>query len=103
MQLDQPGRANATFGYAVELYWTTRRLNLNVAEYWFVPIEGATQLVFSRVGCSRSPQGEAAIARINQLIRSGQVAKVFEKAYLEWLPPDLRGYYLQMRKAGHGK
>lgn len=103
MQLDQRGRADATFGYAVELYWTTRRLNLNVDEYWFVPIEGATQLVLSRVGCSRSPQGEAAIAHINKLIRSGQVAKVFEKTYLEWLPPDLRGYYLQMRKTGQGK
>ena len=102
MQLGPRGQADATFGYAVELYWTAQRMNLSINEYWFVPIEGATQLVYSRVGCSRSPQGEAAIAHINKLVRSGQVAKVFEKAYLEWLPPDLRGYYLQLRK-GHGK
>ncbi|SFN03732.1 conserved hypothetical protein [Formivibrio citricus] len=103
MQLDQRGLADATLGYPIELNWTARRLNLDVAEYWFIPVEGATQLIYSYVGCSRSPQGEAAIAHINKLVRSGQVAKVFEKAYLEWLPPDLRGYYLQQRRSGHGK
>lgn len=103
LQLDLRGHTDATLGYAVELNWTARRLNRNIGEYWFVPIEGATQLIHSHVGCSRSPQGEAVIAHINKLIRSGQSAKVFEKAYLEWLPPDLHGYYLQLRRAGQGK
>ncbi len=103
IQLDRRDQADATLGYAVELFWTAQRLDRNIGDYWFMPIEGATQLVISRVGCSRSPQGEAAIAHINKLIRSGRAGKVFENAYLKWLPPDLRGYYLQMRKAGHGK
>lgn len=103
MKLDRRGQADATLGYAVELYWAARRMNLSVDEYWFVPIEGATQLIYSRVGCSRSPQGLAVVDRINKLIRSGEVDKVFEKSYLAWLPPDLRRYYLQVRKGSAGK
>lgn len=90
---------DGVLGYAVELSWTVRRLGLSPEAFRFLPIEGATQLLPSYFGCSKSPQAAAVIEQVNALIDSGALQEVARRAYVEWLPADAAEHFESLRKA----
>ncbi|MDO6387524.1 MULTISPECIES: TIGR02285 family protein [unclassified Uliginosibacterium] len=91
-------KADAVVGYPIELIWAQQQFELAPDTLLFLPIESETQLLQSRVGCSRGPTGEAVVAHVNELLRNGQLAEVAERAYLEWVPEANHAYYRQLRQ-----
>lgn len=100
LQLSARKQLDAVMGYAMELSWNARRLDLPQEQFWFVPIEGESALIPVHVACSRSPLGEQVIRRVNQLIRAGKLPELAAQAYREWLPADVAAYYDLLRKSG---
>ncbi|MDP5240651.1 TIGR02285 family protein [Uliginosibacterium sp. 31-16] len=86
-------------GYAMELSWAAQRFNLPPDRFWFLPVEGQTDLLPVHVACSRSPIGEQIISQINELIRAGKLPEVASQAYRGWLPADVARHYDRQRKA----
>lgn len=86
-------------GYAMELSWAAQRFNLPPERFWFLPVEGQTDLLPVHAACSRSPLGEQIISQINELIRTGKLHEVASQAYRAWLPADVARHYDRQRKA----
>ncbi|MBS1211121.1 MAG: hypothetical protein H6R19_3519, partial [Proteobacteria bacterium] len=93
LQLANHQGVDAVVGYAIELTWSTRRFDLDPKQFWFIPVEGATELIPVHIACSRSAAGEQIIARINDLVRAGKVTEIATHAYREWLPEDIGHFY----------
>lgn len=93
LQMQNQQDVDGVLGYAVELSWTARRLGLQADAFKFLPIEGATRLQPSYIGCSKSPEAAEVLKHVNALIESGKLPELAKRAYVEWLPADAAGLF----------
>lgn len=98
VQLARRHEIEGVIGYAVELSYSAKRLNLAPESFLFLPVAEDISLVPIHISCTKSPAGEKIIGRINQAIQAGG-GDYATATYRAWLPPESRDYYDRLRKA----
>lgn len=94
LQMQQLGRLQLVLGYWPEARYLLQQQASSVDQYVFLSIKGTQRYQLMHVGCSDTPQGRAAIARIDSLLPHLREQVLFER-YAKWLDPNMRQRYLQ--------
>ncbi|MFJ4064890.1 TIGR02285 family protein [Pseudomonas sp. NPDC089996] len=94
LQMQQLGRLQLVLGYWPEVRYLIQQHGGSPEDYQFHPIQGVKRYQFLHVGCSDTPEGRAAISRIDQLLAALRLTTL-PALYAHWLDPDLRATYLE--------
>ena len=94
LQMQRLGRLTALLGYWPETRYLARQQGIAAEDLAFYPIKGLAKYQFIRVGCSDTEQGRAAIAHINQILRTVRQHQLLD-FYVQWLDPQQRDAYLE--------
>lgn len=84
-------------GYAIEFEYHRRLADLDIQPFAFLPIAGQPQFTPAHVACSRSPEGEAFIRQVDQLIAENAVREQVASYYRAWLPAAVARSWDQAR------
>ncbi|MGR3888899.1 TIGR02285 family protein [Pseudomonas sp. 1152_12] len=94
LQMQRLGRLEAVLGYWPEIRYHATQQGINTEDLMFYPIKGSAPYQLTRIGCSDTPQGRQAIARINQVLRKIPQERL-QQSYASWLDPVMRAQYLR--------
>jgi uncharacterized protein (TIGR02285 family) len=84
---------DAVVGYAHELRYLTRQLNLNERDFVFVPVAEEPPLLSSYAACSKSEFGRRAIAAINRALSDPEALREDIAVYRQWLDDETAARY----------
>ncbi|WP_033728171.1 TIGR02285 family protein [Pseudomonas parafulva] len=97
LQMQHLGRLRLVLGYWPEVRYLIQQQGGSLADYQFHPIQGVNPYQFLHVGCSDTPLGRAAVARIDQLLPALR-REVLPRAYARWLAPVEQEDYLEQSR-----
>jgi len=92
------GRIDYTFGFPAEAHHLFRKLG-KTGGFTAFPIAGEDSVQSGGFSCSDKPIGRAVIARINELIATGDVSAVYDSFYEQWLDARSLQDYRKLRAA----
>ncbi|MBC2657638.1 TIGR02285 family protein [Pseudomonas sp. MSSRFD41] len=92
LQMQRLGRLQLLLGYWPEIRYQAVQQGIDPQQLVFYPIQGIDKYQDVHVGCSDTPQGRQAIARINQALLKLREERLVE-LYAAWLEPALRDNY----------
>ncbi|MGZ0702674.1 TIGR02285 family protein [Pseudomonas piscis] len=92
LQMQRLGRLHVLLGYWPEIRYQAVQQGIDPQDLAFYSIQGTEQYQDIHVGCSDTPQGRQAIARINQALLKLRENRLME-LYAAWLEPDMRDTY----------
>ncbi|KPY96794.1 Uncharacterized protein ALO43_02267 [Pseudomonas tremae] len=98
LQMERLGRLQAFISFWPEARYQAMQQGILPEELSFIPIKGNPAYQFIYISCSRSPEGEQAIAKINNEMRVLRESRLM-KLYAQWLDPAQRAGYLEEVKA----
>lgn len=84
-------------GYAVEFEYYVRQLDIGPHLFAFLPVAGQPLLLPAYLACSRSPEGEAFIRRVDALMDDPALQQQTAAYYRAWLPPAVARYWDRIR------
>ncbi|QJI27543.1 TIGR02285 family protein [Pseudomonas sp. ADAK18] len=93
LQMQQRGRLEVVLGYWPEVRYQALQQNIDPHDLIFYPITGSMPYQRIHIGCSDTPHGRNAMARINQVLRRIPQDSLLQ-SYASWLDPVLRTHYL---------
>ncbi len=94
LQMQSLGRLRLVLGYWPEVRYLIQQQGASPADYEFHPVQGVKPYQFLHVGCSDSPQGQAAMARID-LVVSKLRQTMLPGLYAHWLEHAQQAGYLE--------
>ncbi|MFL1501233.1 MULTISPECIES: TIGR02285 family protein [unclassified Pseudomonas] len=94
LQMQRLGRLEAVLGYWPEIRYHATQQGIAPQDLMFYPIKGSAPYQRTHIGCSDTPQGRQAIARIDQVLREIPQEQLLQ-SYLLWLDPVMREQYLR--------
>lgn len=94
LQMQRLGRLEAVLGYWPEIRYHATQQGIAPHDLMFYPIKGSAPYQRTHIGCSDTPQGRQAIARIDQVLRQIPQAQL-QQSYASWLDPVMREQYLR--------
>nr|WP_279626609.1 TIGR02285 family protein [Pseudomonas saponiphila] len=92
LQMQRLGRLQLLLGYWPEIRYQAEQQGIAPEDLEFYPIEGISQYQEIHVGCSDTPQGRQAIAKIDQALLKLREERLVE-LYAAWLDPGMRDQY----------
>ncbi|PYY90745.1 hypothetical protein DNK59_05240 [Pseudomonas sp. TKO26] len=92
LQMQRLGRLQLLLGYWPEIRYQAEQQGIAPEDLEFYPIEGISQYQEIHVGCSDTPQGRQAIAKIDQTLLKLREERLVE-LYAAWLDPGMRDQY----------
>ncbi|WHU44827.1 TIGR02285 family protein [Pseudomonas fulva] len=98
LQMQRLGRLRLVLGYWPEVRYLIQQQGGSPADYQFHPVQGVKPYQFLHVGCSASPQGQAAMAHIDQVLTQLRQT-VLPNLYAHWLDLAQRADYLEHSRA----
>lgn len=94
LQMQRLGRLEAVLGYWPEIRYHATQQGIAARDLVFYPIKGSAPYQPTHIGCSDTPQGRLAMARIDQVLRDIP-QKQLQQSYTSWLDPVTREQYLR--------
>ncbi len=94
LQMQRLGRLEAVLGYWPEIRYHAMQQGIDTQDLMFYPIKGSAPYQRIHIGCSDTPQGRQAMARINQVL-GGIPQQQLQQSYASWLDPLMREHYLR--------
>ncbi|POQ00993.1 hypothetical protein CFBP3846_04038 [Pseudomonas syringae pv. avii] len=98
LQMERLGRLQAFISFWPEARYQAMQQGISPDELSFLPIQGNPAYQFIYISCSHTPEGEQAIAKINQQMRELRESSLMD-FYAQWLDPSQRASYLEDVKA----
>ncbi|WP_179149290.1 TIGR02285 family protein [Pseudomonas syringae] len=98
LQMERLGRLEAFISFWPEARYQAMQQGILPEELSFLPIKNNPAYQFIYISCSRSPEGEQAIATINREMRVLRESHLVG-FYAQWLDPAQRAGYLEDVKA----
>ncbi|WP_371261285.1 TIGR02285 family protein [Pseudomonas sp. PH1b] len=92
LQMQRLGRLRLLLGYWPEIRYQATQQGIDPQDLEFYPIQGTEKYQEIHIGCSKTAQGQQAIARINQALRKLREDRLVE-LYATWLEPGMRDAY----------
>lgn len=92
LQMQRLGRLRLLLGYWPEIRYQAMQQGIDPQELEFYPIQGTQKYQEIHIGCSKTAQGQQAIARINQALLKLREERLVE-LYATWLEPEMRDQY----------
>ncbi|MCR8721256.1 TIGR02285 family protein [Pseudomonas syringae] len=98
LQMERLGRLQAFISFWPEARYQAMQQGISPDELSFLPVQGNPAYQFIYISCSHTPEGEQAIAKINQQMRELRESNLMD-FYAQWLDPSQRASYLEDVKA----
>ncbi|MGN2435505.1 TIGR02285 family protein [Pseudomonas syringae] len=98
LQMERLGRLQAFISFWPEARYQAMQQGISPDELSFLPVQGNPAYQFIYISCSHTPEGEQAIAKINQQMRELRESSLMD-FYAQWLDPSQRASYLEDVKA----
>ncbi|NAS94842.1 hypothetical protein CU664_00645 [Pseudomonas syringae pv. actinidifoliorum] len=98
LQMERLGRLQAFVSFWPEARYQAMQQGISPDELSFLPVQGNPAYQFIYISCSHTPEGEQAIAKINQQMRELRESSLMD-FYAQWLDPSQRASYLEDVKA----
>ncbi|EGH06949.1 MULTISPECIES: TIGR02285 family protein [Pseudomonas syringae group] len=98
LQMERLGRLQAFVSFWPEARYQAMQQGISPDELSFLPVQGNPAYQFIYISCSHTPEGEQAIAKINQQMRELRESNLMD-FYAQWLDPSQRASYLEDVKA----
>ncbi|KPX16535.1 hypothetical protein ALQ27_03249 [Pseudomonas syringae pv. delphinii] len=98
LQMERLGRLQAFISFWPEARYQAMQQGISPDELSFLPVQGNPAYQFIYISCSHTPEGEQAIAQINQQMRELRESNLMD-FYAQWLDPSQRASYLEDVKA----
>lgn len=94
LQMERLGRLQAFVSFWPEARYQAMQQGISPDELSFLPVQGNPAYQFIYISCSHTPEGEQAIAKINQQMRELRESNLMD-FYAQWLDPSQRASYLE--------
>ncbi|WP_256674703.1 TIGR02285 family protein [Pseudomonas sp. LD120] len=92
LQMQRLGRLRSLLGYLPEVRYLAIQQGIDPQDLEFYPIQGIPKYQEVHIGCSKTAQGQQAIARLNQTLLTLREDRLVE-LYAQWLEPGMRDEY----------
>ncbi len=88
LKLAKHDEFDAVVGYAHELRYLSKQLNLNEKDFVFIPVVEEPSVVPSFAACSKSPFGKRVMAAINRALSDSDTLRADIASYRPWLDDE---------------
>jgi uncharacterized protein (TIGR02285 family) len=97
LKLANQNEFDAIVGYATELAYNVRNLNLKEGDFVFLSTAEEEPLVPSYIACNKSDFGKRVIAAINRILADEGAQREADAAYRSWLDADSAARFERLR------